>query len=136
MVDGEEKEFPIKYGSGEDDEANDTAKPDDTKADDAKSEEAEPESKPDKRSEPADADSETEGGGRARRAVIKSSVVTFMNDSFTQIKRKHFQISDYMVTALKPKMLHFGKVPLFNVKLFLTINTFHINYFEKDWQRQ
>ena len=59
MVDGEEKEFPIKYGSGEDDEANaDTAKPDDTKVDEAESEKAEQESKPDERSERADADSE------------------------------------------------------------------------------
>ena len=59
MVDGEEKEFPIKYGSGEDDEANgETTKPDDTKVDEAKSEKAEPDSKPDQRSEPADEDSE------------------------------------------------------------------------------
>ena len=59
MVDGEEKEFPIKYGSGEDEEAGDeTAKPDDTKADESKSEKTEAESKPDERSEPADEDSE------------------------------------------------------------------------------
>ena len=59
MVDGEEKEFPIKYGSGEDDEGKDeTVKQDDTKGGEAKSEKAEPESKPDERSEPADEDSE------------------------------------------------------------------------------
>ena len=59
-VDGEEKEFPIKYGGGEDDENADSgeSKADETKAEEAKSEEGEPEGEIDERSEPADEESE------------------------------------------------------------------------------
>ena len=51
MVDGEEKEFPIKYGGGEDEEGKD--------GESKESEEGkEPETKPDELSEPADEESE------------------------------------------------------------------------------